>query len=328
MKNRIFETTNAPVPGERSVAEMSYNATMQLLANVGNDWRRCPVLLDSKQVQIDNIYDNDSALEALMYVYGDAVQERGGWIDVRVWLEDIQDPSTSENEARRFYFNEKVNRLSGWINNKFFMKCYEEGLVLGPEDKFTLGFSGNINRSAALVAYRLSDGALFVVSLWERPEDLDKEVEWEVPFVEVDNRVKALLDKKECMKLVANPDNWQEVVGRWYALQEDKVEELWLSNSKARAAAAIEQFETAVYRCGLKWSDSNILRHVIQTHITELPLTTDVGEKPKHLIRQETASSPRYITVSQASVLALEAGVLAIEDGALAEEPEYRLYSY
>ncbi len=51
-------------------------------------------------------------------------------------------------------------------------------------DLVTLGFDGSRFRdSTALIGCRLSDGYLFEVGVWERPDDVD---DWEVPAGEVD----------------------------------------------------------------------------------------------------------------------------------------------
>lgn len=320
MDNRIVETTNAPVPGEGSVAETSYNAVVQLSSEIDR-WEDLPILLDTRQVVVEDIYNKQLAFEALRYVYGDA-----HWINLdRVW-QDITDPSTREHVARRFYFNEKVHNRSTWLDKPVWERCYDSEIKLVPGEQFALGFSGKIrNGASAIVAYRLCDGALFLLGLWERPENAPPD--WEVPFAEVDTRIRKTLSNDDCWKLVANPEHWQEIVGRWYADYEDKVEEFWLTKNKAKAASAVEQFETAVQARRIKWKDPNISRHVLNCHATELPMTTDTGGSIQRLIRQETPHSTKYIAIAQAALLAMEAGVLSIEEGALKTE-EFSFYGY
>jgi hypothetical protein len=314
MKNRIVETTNAPVPGEGSVAEQSYNSVVSLAAEC-DTYEDVGILLDTRQVVVDDIYNREKAFPALKFVYGDA-----HWIDLESIWADITDPSTREHVARRFYFNQKVEGFSTWINQAQLQATFDPNLKLLPNQKFAIGFSGNIARSAALVACRLEDGALFLLGLWERPDRDDTPDDWEVPFVEVDTRVRKMLSTDDCWKLVVNPENWQEVAGRWSGDFEDKVESFWLTKNKSKAANAVEQFETAVKARRVSWIDPDLSRHILNTHTLETPQGI--------LIRQETPSSKRYITAAQAAVLALEAAKLSIEEGALSEEPTYELYSF
>lgn len=320
MDNRIVETTNAPVPGEGSVAEISYNAVVQVFTEAEN-WEDIDILLDTRQVIVDDIYDREVAYPALAYVYGDSAKENGGWMNLdRVWKK-IVSPSTREHVARRFYFNQKVEGHSTWLHRKHIEDIIQE-VSLHPDDKFALGFSGNIKNSAALVACRLEDNALFLLGLWERPDREDTPEDWEVPFVDVDTRIRKMLSSDRCWKLVCNPENWQEVAGRWAGDFEDKVESFWLTKNKSKAAKAVEQFETAVKAQRLSWIDPNLSRHVLNAHATELP--NDGGV----LIRQESPHSKRYITAAQAAVLALESAVLSISEGALQADEEYELYSF
>lgn len=325
MDNRIVETTNAPVPGEGSVAEASYNAVVQLYSEA-QSWRDVDILLDTRQVVVENIYDKETAYPALEYVYGDAARANGGHMNVdRVWKK-INSPSTREHVARRFYFNEKVHGRSTWLDKSRWEMCYNENIRLVPGERYALGCSGRIRDGAtAIVAYRLADGALFLAGFWEKPERAPDD--WEVPFTEVDDRIRKLLASDDCWKLVVNPENYQEVAGRWTADFEDKVEGFWLTKNKAKAAAAVEQFETAVLAKRIQWNDLNLSRHVLQCHATELPANIDMGGGIQKLIRQETPHSTRYIAAAQAALLAMEAGVLSIEEGAL-NEPVYEAYGY
>lgn len=337
MDNRIVETTNAPVPGQDSVAEKSYHAVLTQQEALDLEKIAYPddptvpeyikILLDTRDVNdiggIADIYNKERAMLCLEYVYGDAAQSRGGWVNLeRVW-EDIIDPSTPEQEARRFYFNQKVQGLSTWLKEADWLNCQaKKKLKLRWDDKIALGFRGNLSDSATLVACRLTDGALFVIRSWERLNDTPSE--WKVPIDEVDAVIRKTLNKYNVYKLCAHPGEWQEVIGRIYAdfsLNEFKkplVEEFWISN-KTKMTRATEQFETAVLSRRIKWSDDLLRRHVLNCHAEDTPM----GVVP----RKETRHSDRFITGAEASIIALEAAVLAIEEGAL-EEKDNNLYGF
>ena len=317
MDNRIVETTNAPVPGEGSVAETSFKTVMQVYEEA-TSWENVEILLDTRQVVVDDIYDKEKAWPALVYVYGDSSRENGGWVNIeRVWKK-ICSPSTREHVARRFYFNQKVEGFSTWLHQNQVNAVTRQPLRLAPSEQYAVGFSGDIRNAAALVAYRLHDGALFLLGLWERPKDAPDD--WEVPFTEVDTRVRKILESDECWKLVANPEMWKEIVGRWAGDYEDKVEGFWLTKNKSKAANVVEQFETAVKAQRTRWYDPSLTRHILNAHTIETPQGI--------LIRKETPHSERYISAAQAAILAMEAGVLSIEEGALKPKKKTGLYSF
>ncbi len=317
MNARTVETTNAHLPGEGSVAENSYNAWLQMMS--GKTYDKA-LLFDTREVHAEDIYDKDQAIPALREAYGDALEERGGWINLERIFADVCDPNTSESEARRFYFNEKSEGKSTWLTEGEVSACINEDIRLDIEnDKFALGFKGAVrNGAAALVACRLEDNALFLLGLWERPDNAPKD--WEVPYAEVDTRIRKILEYRTCTKLVADPENWQEIIGRIYADFPEEVEEEWMTKNKGKASKFVEQFETAAKSRRVKWRDKNITRHILSCHREETPQ----GD----IIRKETRTSKRYISAALASVLALEAGVRSIEEGLLNAGPSSYIFSF
>lgn len=308
---RSIETTNAPVPGEGSVAEESYDYALQVEGGLLDD---DSFLFDSTEVYVENIYDYDQAMAGLEIGYGDSV-----WIDKnRLWKE-INDPATREHDARRFYFNQQVQGYSQWIKESAWKKCQRELTLKPKRDKLALGFVGTMrNGATSLVAVRLTDLSLFLVESWEKPDDGNKD--WEVPFQEVDTKVRKWLARDNVYYLCGNPWNgWQDIIGRWSVDFEGKVEEFWM-NQPLKVAKAVDQFEEAIFSDRLHHSgNSNLTRHVMNAHIEEAT--------HGHTIRKETPHSKRYISAAQAAVLGLEAAQIAIENGALSEN-DYYIYGY
>lgn len=308
---RWIETTNAPVPGEQSVAENTHDAYERMVAG---DTLDKALLFDTREVNIKNIYDKEKAYEALQYVYGDAADPQTGWINLdRIWSE-INDPRTREPVARRFYFNQRVSPPSSWLNYEEWMRCQDVKLKLNNGDKIALGFKGTVKGgAAALVACRLTDGALFNLGLWEKPLDDTADL-WEANWNEIDGRVRNVLNNHDCIKFLADPVSRRDVVSKWYADYEDVVEEFWFSN-RGKFARIVEQFEKAVKAKRISWEDLDICRHVLNAHSEEVPNGC--------IIRKETKFSKRYISMAQAALLAVEAASLAIQDGALSEDDSY-----
>lgn len=313
---RWVATTNAPVPGESSVAELHHDGYEKMVAGETFDKG---MLFDTREVYVEDIYDPITALPALKEVYGDAALPETGWINLdRIWAE-INDPTTREEVARRFYFNQRVSGYTTWLKPSQWRDCRDTSLRLKKTDKIALGFKiVPRNGAASIVACRLTDGALFDLSgkHWERLES--DPPEWEVSAPKVDKRIRQILDTYDVYKLCADPANFQDIVGRWYADYDNVVEEWWISN-KTKMAKAVEQFEQAVIAKRLKWNDETISRHILNCHVDEVP--------QGYILRKETKHSTRYITAAQAAVLALEAAVVAIEEGALKDKDNF-LYGF
>jgi phage terminase large subunit-like protein len=327
MNKRHIETTNAPVPGEGSVAEKTHEAYERM---VGGKTVDKALLFDTREVAIDNIYDKDKAYKALKYVYGDAADPVRGHINLdRIWAE-INDPRTREPVARRFYFNQRVRPPSAWLKYEEWMKCRRLKLKLRNGDKIALGFKGTVNTTAAaLVGCRLEDGALFNLGLWEKPQGSRVQKEWtdekgekhrtdernwQANWEEIDARVRNILDNYNVAKLLADPVSRRDVISKWYADYPKVIEEFWFSN-KGKHAKLVQQFERGVTAKRVLWENQDICRHVLNCHTEEVP--------GGFIIRQETPGSSRYISMAQASLLAVEAAALAIQDGALDTDDKY-----
>lgn len=320
-KNGIsIETTNAPVPGQMSVAEVSHDYYEQIVQGLITEHK---LLFDTREVVVEDIYDKDQAFPALVEVYGDAADPDTGWIDLdRIWRE-INDPATREYNARRFYFNQRVQEEGKWIKDTQWAKAKNESLRLKKSDICTLGFQGvTRNGAAAIVAFRPRDGALFLVKFWEKPSNLAQHVVWELPVALVDAKMRKLLANDNNRYLMAAPQTLQDVVGRWSVDFEDKVEEFWL-NQKLKQAKAVDQLESAILSEPPRvWhnGDKDFTRHISQTHTTE--------ETHGFTLRKETPHSNKYIAAAYAACLAVEAAGVAAEKGLLDLPADNTIYGF
>lgn len=315
LSGRSMEVTNAPLPGEGSVAEASH-AEAERVAAQG---RLGGILFDSEYVRVEDIYDPEQAIPALKWIY-----RNSPWTNVYDVFELINRVDSRESQMRKFYFNELVKGHSGWLKKKDWFACQRPVKKLKKTDKIALGFkSGTRNGAGAVVACRLTDMALFLVGFWEQDLDLIGKANWEVPTTKVDGRVRKILSNYDVYYVCAEPTGWADVIGRWAADHEDDgitVQERW-QTSKAIWARQIEQFESAVQDQRLCYDDQpDLTRHILNCHIQE----SAQGD----LIRKRTPDSKEYIAAAQAAVLAVEAAVCAIEDGALKEGIAGDLWSY
>ncbi len=303
MDHRWVATTNAHLPGEGSVAETHYNSYQKM--SIGEAFDK-GLLFDTREVFVEDVYDPTQAIPALRTVYGDAGHPVHGWINLdRIWAE-INDPSTPEHVARRYYFNQHIEGHSTWLNPSLWKGCQiKKFKKLKRTDPIAVGVKAVTKKGCAIVACRLTDMTLFELAWWENPGTNKK---WELPTTEVDAKVRKILAEYNVFKLFSDPQPLQDIIGKWYADYEDEVEEFWIS-TKTKMARACEQFEASVYDKRLLNTSKAVDIHVRAAHTEEVT--------QGYVIRQETRDSKRYIFGAQAAVLAVEAGVTAIEEGAL-----------
>jgi hypothetical protein len=308
MNTRVVETTNAPVPGEGSVAESSHKAVEKLIEK-GGDIR---ILLDTRNVDVEDITDYQEVMPALRYVYGDAAIEVGGHVDLDRIYRKFIDPASDEHSNRRFYLNQRMSGKAAWLSKNRWMPCECTSNKLRRNDLISLGFKGT-KFSTALVACRLTDGALFVLGHWEKTI----EPEWKVPFDQIDTKVRKTLEERDVCLGFFEPERWQDIVARWHADYE-VVEEFWWSN-KQKIVRATEQFESAVDELRLSHNDERLTRHVYNAQIEEYP--------QGRTIRKESKGSSKHIALAQAAILAYTAATVAIDEGALSDRDNH-LYTW
>ena len=175
---RMIETTNAHEPGQESVAEQSYQGW---LAMRDGRSKATGLLYDSREAPATvDLADEASLREGLRCAYGDAT-----WLDEDRLVGEVYDPSTPPEQSRRFYLNQIVAAADAWVAPvEWDANVVTDLAPLSPKDTITLGFDGALtDDSTALVGVRVSDGAPFILGLWEKPDgpagdgwEIDKDV--------------------------------------------------------------------------------------------------------------------------------------------------------
>jgi len=321
---RSVETTNAPAPGEESVAELSIQAAEKGRPGLLLDYRAADMAAPAKIDEYADPEEQDAQRtlrrQALRYAYGDSCLENGGWVDLDRISEEMDDPATTEADARRFYFNQIVQGTFQWLDPGQWAAIvkYVPFEEIKSTDRIALGFDGSIrDDTTALIGCRLSDGHIFTIDIWIKP---DGAKDWEVPFVLVDERVRHILKNYNVVWMYADPAYWQDIVGRWALDFEDTVFEYW-TNRKNVMSRALERFETGVQQKLISWDGNPILNeHALNAQIEETPY----GK----LLKKESRGSSRKIDGIMAAVLALEARADAIEDGRDSDGPDNTVWSF
>ena len=207
---RAVETTNAHEPGQDSVAEASYLA--HLAVKEGRS-KATGILYDSRQspsLSTEQMADEHLLRAALAATYGDAT-----WIDLDRLVEEIYDPDTSPEDSRRFYLNEIVAAADSWIAPDEWDANRTDVEPLAADQPVTLGFDGALtDDSTALVAVRVSDGAPFLLAIWEKPSGPAGEG-WSVPKDQARDAVDHAFGHLDVVAFFADVAYWETDVDAW-----------------------------------------------------------------------------------------------------------------
>jgi hypothetical protein len=214
---RVVETTNAHEPGHDSVAEASYLAwrAMEEGRTVAKG-----LLYDTREAPADiDLADEKQVLAGLKAAYGDA-----HWVDLERILAEVYDPDTPPEEARRFYLNQIVAAADSWVAPAEWMKNKRDDLAplnfaepgkWKQGDMVALGFDGSLtDDSTALVAVRISDGAAFLLAVWEKPEG-PKGQGWEVPKDQVRDAIDFAFSTLDVVAFFSDVAYWETDVDAW-----------------------------------------------------------------------------------------------------------------
>ncbi|WP_336628433.1 MULTISPECIES: hypothetical protein [unclassified Microbacterium] len=339
VNGRAIETTNAHAPGQDSVAERSYLAWLAIREGrtVAGD---NGIMYDSREAPGDiDLADQDAVLHGLRCAYGDAV-----WVDLDRILAEVYDPDTPPEEARRFYLNQIVAAADSWIAPDEWhanrsdttpqLKLGDPNKPTGYQsgDTVTLGFDGSLtDDSTALVAVRVSDGAPFLLAIWEKPEG-PTGVGWAVPKEDVREAVAFAFSHLDVVAMFSDVAYWETDVDAW----RDEYAERLLVKATTRHAIgwdmrghqmdttrAVEALHRSITDHELPWTAHELLAGSsagLQGH--EI-LTRHVLNGRRRINRwgvyfgKETRESPKKVDALAALVLARLARSRVLADGIL-----------
>ncbi|WP_232110003.1 hypothetical protein [Streptomyces buecherae] len=300
MGSRWVCTTNAYNPLEGSVAQIIHESEMVLQGF----W-----LYDCVEgsIALEDLRTARAVRRALIEAYGDAV-----WADIDGLMRTIlYDRTTPDSTYCRFYFNQIAESSDGWMNAAEWKACLSEGDPIRDGDMIAIGFDGSVrNDATGIVGVRMRDAKLFVIAVWQRPENAPED--WEVDALAVEAAIDEAFRRYRVLWVYCDPPYFQEAIGRW-AIKHgtDIVFEFW-TNKITRTVQAIERFRSAVTSRDLKHDgDKRLTTHVLNAVKREVPQGSSTGV----LIQKENPKSKRKIDLAMCGVLALEARADAIADG-------------
>ena len=305
MSGRTVETTNAPLLGEKSVAEQS-----DAMAGVFHYARR-------PEVEPDPAWDDDRLVAALDEAYGDA-----SWIDRRRLVAEIRDPATSWDDAVRFYFNIRSAGSGRAVDPRTWdalgrPRDVPSGAHIG------LGFTGSHD---VILRGCTADGYSFLVRSWLRPTGTQFDAwidahpgqsDWRPDRTDVATTLAETFARYRVGRMYADPPKWATEIEGWQTqygidVNKDPIVIALDTNQPRRFAPAVDRWLTAV-RAAQHYHDNDPVTndHVRAAHLRKVRLDDDDDGRTRYvLIRGEER---QHIGAAWADVLAYEAAMTMTE---------------
>ena len=202
--SRMWETANAWVPGQDSVAEDTFEAW--LAQEEGRTHGETKILYDAVIAPPDtNLADPDSLRAGLEFVYDDC-----WWQDLRPIMERIWSPKSKPSESKRKYLNWPSAAEDAWTTLDAWNRLADDTVIVADADEVVLFFDGSKSRDAtALVGCRVADGHVFTLGVWEPdPNNPDETVD----VADVDRVVELAFQNLTVVAFFADVREWESFV--------------------------------------------------------------------------------------------------------------------
>lgn len=299
------ETTNAPFLGEGSVAEETIE-----------ECRRGEVrgvLFDHREAPDVDLKDIPALLAALEHVYGDSY-----WINKERLAEEIQDGSTTADDAERFYLNRVRSSADKYFDQEAWKARAKPDTEVPPKTLIALGFDGSkFDDATALIGTVVTTGHQFVLGFWEKP--LEAGDDWEVPADEVNAAVDDAFATYDVWRLYADPPYWEDTVASWSGRYGAKRVIEWWTMRDRQVAFALRAYRQAQAEGGLSHDGHNGMGRHIGNAVKKRARARDDDGKPMWTISKPKRQSPYKIDAAMAGCLSWEARRDAVAAGKAVE---------
>lgn len=204
---RTMQITNAPLPGEDSVAEQTWDA-----------WSK---VAEGKAVDPGMYYDSveapatvDLSVPDQLRAGIEAARGDAHWLDVDWIMSTIYQGTYPPWQSRRMFLNQLTTSDDQLIAPHEWDACAsDERLVDG--DEVVLGFDGGRSDDAtALVAIRIRDRLVQPIGVWEAPDGPSGEG-WEVDRPSVDGVVRHTFATYRVRAFFADVSLWESYIDEW-----------------------------------------------------------------------------------------------------------------
>ena len=308
----MLQTSTAYRPGEQSIFEETLTA-----------WRKkelsTAVYVNHREAKgkID-LDDVEHTMRQLRYVYGSASE----WMDLDRIYREMRDPRSCPDveTAARYFLNRPMSGRDAWIAKDVHEKqdatkpATEDdprprpSSIVEPGTAISIGFDGSINDdSTVLRGCRMSDGFLFKLGVWAKPEGPEG-IGWEVPRLEVLTKIRESYALFDVIRGYFDPHEWRSDID---LLAEELGEERvigWPTSQHVRMAGALDRLHTGLV-VGDIWHDGD---PVAAEHYGNVYVAR---RGQLRLVRKEYPNSPRKIDSVVGDALATEARADALTAG-------------
>jgi hypothetical protein len=268
MGGRSLETCNAPILGEKSVAEESGTPEAGVLQYATRP---------SKEPQPD--WSDEQLLDGLREVYRDAP-----WMleHLERLLAEIHDPATTWDDALRFYFNIRSAGIARAADPRAW-DALKAPRDVPAKTRIGAGFDGSVSRDATVLRGCTADGYRFTIESWVRPRGRAMDVwqakhpgeDWHVPRLEVNAAIDRMFVTWDVGLMLYDPPYWYSEGEAWQRRYgEDRVKPL--DTNQARLFAPIvDRWRTdiAAGKPGFTHDgDPVVTSHVLAAHLRKVRL--------------------------------------------------------
>jgi phage terminase large subunit-like protein len=304
---RTWETTNAYLSGEGSVAERTHEAAR----------KKEPGLLYLAEEApgpgtVEWLYDvSDVELrKALEVPYRDTP-----WVDLGRLVQEIRDPATDPTDALRFYLNRVVTDSRAAVDVKTWDRLADP--TVPPDGTLiALGFDGSESDDfTAIIATTFDGRHQFVVGMWDPADQPDGRV----PRLEVEDTVAEVFDRFRVGRMFCDPSLWRVELERWARRYGEDVVLEFPQNDR-RMAPATDRWLTSVRAGGMTHDgDVRFRAHVVGAHRKESSVRADAdGRRLPVLVKGQDR---RKIDAAVAAVMSMEAAATMPEPAKAAPLP-------
>lgn len=224
MDGRTFETTNAPVLGEKSVAEES---GIELEPGVLQIARRPKI-----EPSLD--WPEQDIRAALVYTYGDSF-----WAPIDRLMLEIADPATSWDDALRYYFNIRTAGVARAVDPHHW-DSLARAIDVPDGTPIGLGFDGSDYHDATILRGCTADGHGFVLGIWQPTPDRP------VPRAEVKATIRDAFARFKVGLMLCDPPRWRDEIDELAGEFGEEVVLAFDTNQARRMAPAVDRWLTAV----------------------------------------------------------------------------------
>lgn len=266
MNGRTYETTNAPVLGEKSVAESSGN---DALAGKAGIYYCAPRPKETPQPD----WSDERLLAALEATYAGAY-----WVDRPRLVREMRDMPWTD--VLRFFYNIRTTGQGTAVDPLVWKALRSKTMTGLPEagTRIGAGFDGSVSRDGTVLRGRTADGYGFLIGKWVRPAAGSPEMlayaarnpgkPWEVPRDLVNEAVERMFERYDVGLMICDPAFWRSEIDGWAKAHGEKVVIALDTNQPSRMAPAVDRWLTGI-RTGFLTHDGDefTTANVVAAHL-------------------------------------------------------------